>query len=85
MDEFLFFNDIHECSSLILKKRIVLCKITSLYIFMLFLHLETHKFCKNILYYDFHVDSIEILWYWKFAVTIIGIIYWHVTLDLFLD
>jgi hypothetical protein len=26
------------------------------------------NFAQNILLYDFHIDSIEISWYWKFAI-----------------
>jgi len=29
---------------------------------MLGLHVEAHGFCMDILFYDFHTNSIEILW-----------------------
>jgi hypothetical protein len=34
---------------------------------MSFLHFEAHIFCTNILFYDFCMESIEILWYCKFV------------------
>jgi hypothetical protein len=34
---------------------------------MPFLHFEAYKFCINIIFNDFHMDFIEILWYWKFV------------------
>jgi len=37
---------------------------------MPFLHFEVHGFCTNILFYDFHIDSIEILRQWKFVMMI---------------
>jgi hypothetical protein len=33
---------------------------------MPFLHYEIHKFCMKILFFNFHMDSINILLYWKF-------------------
>jgi hypothetical protein len=34
---------------------------------MLFLHFEAHEFCTNILFYNFHMNPIEISWYWMFV------------------
>jgi hypothetical protein len=36
---------------------------------MPFLHFENHGFCIDILFNGFHMDSIEILWYWKFVMS----------------
>lgn len=36
---------------------------------MPFLHFEAHRFCTDILFYDFHIKSIETSWYWKFMMT----------------
>jgi hypothetical protein len=33
---------------------------------MLFLRSEVHRFCMNILFYNFYMNFIEILWYWEF-------------------
>ncbi len=30
------------------------------------LHFEAHGFCIDILFYDFHMDYIEILWYKRY-------------------
>ncbi len=32
-----------------------------------FLHFESHGFCTDILFYNFHADFIEISCYWKFV------------------
>jgi hypothetical protein len=37
---------------------------------MPFLHFKAHEFCTNILYYDFHMNSIEILWCCKFVMNV---------------
>ncbi len=36
--------------------------------FLPFLHFEAHKVYINILFYNFCMDFIEILWYWKFVI-----------------
>jgi hypothetical protein len=38
---------------------------------MPFLHFESHKFCMEMLFYNFHINSIEILWFWKFVMYIV--------------
>jgi hypothetical protein len=34
---------------------------------MSFLHFEAHGFYIDIFFHKFHIDFIEILWYWKFV------------------
>jgi hypothetical protein len=47
--------------------------------FVPFLHFQTYFFCIDILFYDFHMDYIEISWYSKFVMNnhmlMINIIY----------
>jgi hypothetical protein len=37
---------------------------------MPFLHFEAHEFCMD-MFYNFHTDSTEISWYWKFVMYIV--------------